>query len=129
MPYHTGKNTANSTNTNNKEPDRQVTIKKTAEKKPKKPKDPPPIPYTPNAPGKNKKKAPAKKGKKPAKKKGKMTKGKSNLISKSGLNIKLKTRLQGHAEHHSQKHISFMIGKLKNGEKYNEAHMLAMKHT
>ena len=52
---------------------------------------------------------------------------KANLINKSGIHSSQKKRMLDHASTYSKKHIGFMIGKLENGAKFNEAHLLSMK--
>ena len=52
---------------------------------------------------------------------------KNNLITKSGIHSSQKKKLMDHAVDHSKRHINFMIGKLENGSKYSEAHMLAQQ--
>ena len=53
---------------------------------------------------------------------------KMNLINKSTLHHAVKKRMMNHAEHHTTKHLSFMIGKINNGKNFSESHMLAQKH-
>ena len=52
---------------------------------------------------------------------------KTNLINKSGINSMQKKRLIEHSVNHSKRHINFMLGKIENGQKFSEAHMLAQK--
>ena len=68
--------------------------------------------------------------KKPVKSADKLKKGgkvKTNLINKSGINSMQKKRLIEHSVNHSKRHINFMLGKIENGQKFSEAHMLAQK--
>ena len=60
---------------------------------------------------------------------GKKTTGKRKLklINNSGLHHTIKKQMINHAQNHSMKHIGFMINKIDNGKKYNEAHLLAQK--
>ena len=53
--------------------------------------------------------------------------GKTGLINKSNLTASIKKRMVNHAEHHSTKHLSYMIGKIENGKNFSEAHLLAQK--
>ena len=55
------------------------------------------------------------------------TRGKSGLINKSSLNASIKKRMMNHAQNHTTKHLSYMIGKIENGKNFSEAHLLAQK--
>ena len=48
-------------------------------------------------------------------------------INMDGLSVRQKSTLNKHKEHHSIAHMKYMIGAMRNGMSFTEAHKVAMK--
>tara|TARA_R100000734_G_C3318950_1_gene113873 strand:+ start:3320 stop:3502 length:183 start_codon:yes stop_codon:yes gene_type:complete len=48
-------------------------------------------------------------------------------VDMGGLSKKEQSTMKKHAEHHSLAHLKYMIGVMRNGKSFKEAHMLAQK--
>ena len=48
-------------------------------------------------------------------------------VSMSGLNARQINAMAKHSEHHTKKHIQFMVNAMSNGASFSESHELAMK--
>ena len=65
--------------------------------------------------------------KKDNKKKKTVGSSKQKSILNSKMHHTVKKKMMDHAIHHTQNHLNFMIGKIENGKKFSEAHLLAQK--
>ena len=48
-------------------------------------------------------------------------------INMGGLSKRQQSTMKKHAEHHSLEHLKYMIGVMRNGKSFSEAHKLAQK--
>ena len=48
-------------------------------------------------------------------------------VSMQGLNARQINAMAKHSEHHTKKHIQFMVDAMNNGASFTESHELAMK--
>jgi len=53
--------------------------------------------------------------------------GKIKKLNMSGLSSKEKSNMMKHSSHHSLEHMKYMIGVMRNGGSFKEAHEAAMK--
>tara|TARA_R110002050_G_scaffold193543_1_gene328555 strand:- start:5041 stop:5220 length:180 start_codon:yes stop_codon:yes gene_type:complete len=52
--------------------------------------------------------------------------GKIKKVDMSGLSSKQKSTMEKHSSHHSLGHMKYMIGAMRNGKSFSEAHKIAM---
>jgi len=52
---------------------------------------------------------------------------KAKMVSMEGLTPKQKATMKKHSVHHSQSHMKYMVGVMRNGKSFKQAHNLAMK--
>jgi hypothetical protein len=48
-------------------------------------------------------------------------------INMDGLSTRQKSTMNKHKEHHSIAHMKYMVGAMRNGKSFSEAHKIAMK--
>lgn len=53
---------------------------------------------------------------------------KQTIIMNSKLSIANKNKLLKHKQHHTEKHIKFMIKEMGKGKNFNQSHIKAMKN-
>ena len=49
------------------------------------------------------------------------------MVNMDGLSSKQKATMKKHSAHHSQSHMKYMVGVMRNGKSFKQAHNLAMK--
>ena len=52
---------------------------------------------------------------------------KAKMVNMDGLSAKQKTMMKKHAKHHNQSHMKYMVGVMRNGKTFKQAHEIAME--
>ena len=52
---------------------------------------------------------------------------KVKMVNMDGLSAKQKAMMKKHAKHHNQSHMKYMVGVMRNGKTFKQAHEIAMK--